>query len=134
METLVLLLLLVFIPPLLLHPSVFHTEGKDFLAFLVIFCAMVFAAFAQAHRVVYGFADTRGIRYQRYLRWKYVNWEQIEAIAKRPLGAIHVDVQGLNVFSRHLVFIKHIVVFGGQSTSVTFDDLREMWIRARSPQ
>ncbi len=134
METVVFLFLLVLMPPLLLHPSVFHTEGKDFLPFLVIFGVMIFAAFAQAHRVVYGFADVRGIRYQRYLRWKYVNWEQIEGIAKRPMGAIQVDVQGLNFFSRHLVFIKDVVVFGGQSTSVTFDDLRDMWIRARSPR
>ncbi len=132
MEALVLLSLVVFILPLLLHPSVFHTENGYLLPFSGIFGALMFAGFAQAHRVVYGFADAGGIHYQRYFRWKYVNWEQIESIAARPImGTIHVDLEGQNLFSRDLVFIKDTVVFGDRSKSVTFDGLRGMWIQAR---
>src|ERR1700733_8822612 len=126
MEAVVFLLLLVFIPPLIMHPSVFHADGRDFLPFLGIFGALMFAGFAHAHRIVYGFVDAGGIHYNRYLRWKYVSWEQIESIAKRPMGTIHVDVEGENFPRRHLVFLKDTVVFGGQSKSVTFDDLRGM--------
>jgi hypothetical protein len=131
MEAVVFLSLLVFILPLTMHPSVFHADGRDFLPFLGIFGALMFAGFAHAHRIVHGFVDAGGIHYHRYLRWKYVSWEQIESIAKRPMGTIHVDVEGENFPCRHLVFLKDTVVLGGQSKSVTFDDLRGMWIRAR---
>jgi hypothetical protein len=131
MEAVVCLSLLVFIPPLTIHSSVFHADGRDFLPFLGIFGALMFAGFAQAHRIVYGFVDAGGIHYHRYLRWKYVSWERIESIAKRPMGTIHVNVEGENFPSRHLVFLKDTVVLGGQSKSVTFDDLRSMWFRAR---
>ena len=84
MEAVVFLSLLVLMPPLITHPSLFHTDGRDFLPFLGIFGALIFAGFAQAHRIVYGFVDAGGIHYHRYLHWKYVSWEQIESIAKRP--------------------------------------------------
>lgn len=133
MEAVVFLSLLVLMPPLITHPSLFHTDGRDFLPFLGIFGALIFAGFAQAHRIVYGFVDAGGIHYHRYLHWKYVSWEQIESIAKRPMGTIHVDVEGQNFSGRHLVFVNDTVVFGAQSESVTFDGLRGMWIRARQP-
>jgi hypothetical protein len=131
MEAVVFLSLLVFIPQLIIHPFVFHAEGRDFLPFLGIFGALMFAGFAYAHRIVYGFVDAGGIHYHRYLRWKYVKWEQIESIARRHMGTIHVDVEGQNFPSRHLVFVRDSVVFGEKSKSVTFDALRGMWIRAR---
>ena len=104
---------------------------QRFPTFLGIFGALMFAGFAYAHRIVYGFVDAGGIHYHRYLRWKYVKWEQIESIARRHMGTIHVDVEGQNFPSRHLVFVRDSVVFGEKSKSVTFDALRGMWIRAR---
>jgi hypothetical protein len=91
----------------------------------------MFAGFAQAHRIVYGFVDAGGIHYQRYLRWKYVNWAQIESIARDPMGTISINVEGQSFFSRHLMFIKDKRVFEEQSNSINFDGVRAMWVQAK---
>ena len=131
MEGFVFLALILFIPPLLFHPIVFHTEGTESSAFFCIFGALMFGAFADAHRVVHGVIDEGGIHYQRYFRCRYIKWEQIESITKRPFGRILVDVEGYNFFNRHLEFIQEIIIFGDKSKSVSFNSFRSAWIRAR---
>ena len=128
MEGFVFLALILFIPPLLFHPIVFHTEGTESSAFFCIFGALMFGAFADAHRVVHGVIDEGGIHYQRYFRCRYIKWEQIESITRRPFGRILVDVEGYNFFNRHLEFIKDTIIFGDRPKSVSFDDLRSAWI------
>jgi hypothetical protein len=124
------LLLLLFIPPVLLHPAVYHTEGRDFL-FLGIFASLILGGVGQAHQVVYGFADDRGIRYKRYFKWKSVNWGEIESISRRPMGTIRADVGRYKFFNRRLLFMRDIVLFGEQRKFVSFDNLRSAWIRAQ---
>jgi hypothetical protein len=131
MEVVVFLLLILLIPPLLLHRDVFHTEGRVLPSFLSIFAALMFAGFARAHRFVHGFADEEGIHYQRYVRWRHVNWGHIESITKRPLGRILVDLQGYNFFNRHLEFMQDAVLFGDRPKSLSFADLRSAWIRGQ---
>jgi hypothetical protein len=131
-ETVVLALLLVLMPPLLLHPSLFRVEGTGLVAFSGVFGALILAGFAQAHQIVYGFPKASGIHYRRYFRWKHVHWDQIESISTRPLmNTIHVDTVGNGFFDQHLVFVKDTVVFGRRSESVTFENLREMWIQTK---
>jgi hypothetical protein len=131
MEAVVFLFLIVLLPPLFLHPAVFHTAGRDFL-FLSIFGAAILGGLGQAHQNVYGFADDEGIRYKRYFTWRHVNWREIESISRQPTGTIRVDVGRYKFFNRRLVFMRDIVLFGEQRKSINFDDLRTAWIRAQT--
>lgn len=130
MEAVVFLFLIVLIPPMFLHPVIFHTEGRDFL-FLSIFGALIVGGFGHAHQNVYGFANDGGIRYKRYFKWKFVNWGEIESISRRPMGTIRVDVGRCKFFNRRLVFMRDIVLFGEQRKFVSFDNLKSMWVRAQ---
>jgi hypothetical protein len=129
-EVLMILLLILFIPPLLLQPRVFHTEGKDVL-FLGIFASLLLGGFSQAHQVVYGFSDDGGLHYKRYFRWRNVSWGEIDSITRRPMGMILVDVERYSFFNRHLVFIQDTVLFGEQPKFVSFESLRNAWVRAQ---
>ena len=110
MEAVVFLFLIMSIPPVLLHPTIFHTERLDF-PLLIIFGVLMLGGFGHAHQIVYGFADDGGIRYKRYFKWKSINWVEIESISRRPMGKIRVDVGRYKFFNRRLLFMRDIVLF-----------------------
>lgn len=113
-------------------PSPVRVERTDFVAFSGVFGALILAGFAQAHQVVYGTPDALGIHFRRYFRWKHVNWDQIESISTRHLmNTIHVDTTGNGFFDQRLVFVRDTVVFGQRSKSLTFEDLRDIWLQAK---
>ena len=130
-EAMVFLLLLLFGPSLFLHRDVLHIEGRAVSIFLSIFAAFMFAGLARAHRFVHGFADEGGIHYQRYFRWRHVDWGRVESITRRPLGRILVDLQGYDFFNRHLEFLQDNILFGNRPKSLSFADLRSAWIRGQ---
>jgi len=130
MEAVVFLFLIVLIPPILVHPTIFHTERMDFF-FLSIFGVLILGGLGHAHQIVYGFADDGGIRYKRYFKWRSVSWGEIESISRRPMGTIRVDVGPYRFFNRRLLFTRDIRLFGEQREFVSFDNLRSAWIRAQ---
>src|SRR5258706_409161 len=130
MEAVVFLFLIMLIPPVLLHPTIFHTERLDF-PLLIIFGVLMLGGFGHAHQIVYGFADDGGIRHKRYFKWKSINWVEIESISRRPMGKIRVDMGRYKFFNRRLLFMRDIVLFGEQRKFASFDNLRGSWIRAQ---
>jgi hypothetical protein len=136
MEAVVFLALVLFVVPLLFPPSVLHMEDRSLsLALSAILGALLFAAFAQAHQVVWGFADETGICYKRYFGWKHASWGQVESITRRPIwNTIHVNLQGYDLLNRHLMFITDRIVLGAGPSTVSFEDLRGMWVRAQHSQ
>ncbi len=128
MNAVVFLLLLLF-APLMLRPGANNGNGTD-LIFIAVFGALLLGGFAYAHKMVFGFATSQGIRYKRYFRWKYVKWDEIESITKSSMGTICIDVAHFSAFNRRLVFVKEIILFGKRGEFATFERIRSEWAQS----
>jgi hypothetical protein len=107
----------------------FSLLGISFDALSVLFFGMVLFVLAQAHPLAYGFLDQEGLHYRRYLKWRYVRWNQIDSITREPIATIIVNLRVGKILSRRIVLPRNPTLFGSGSPVAGFDEIRTAWLR-----